>query len=680
MSKPLPPIRQERIYSLLDPKGEMSHSRRFDWKMDAPLSEKLIRLSVQVGRQIIDGAPADLERRLTDAVWNEDLDLVHGRAEPDLYTFSERLPQYLSHLHPVGQAMAVVHKGGDHPMDVILTPNLRPSSMTAIRANVDTLRLGVEGVYFSTPYWSAKEKWAMPMTQQIDPALLLGYPMVRQDILENTGIDLEHPVLPPKDDIEIPYGLGVRVSHSWLAVGDVSERLGERLDLLALDELGANRQDARSSELSRGRIATAFTDKVPVSVKVAAAARESPLRERFNHVEFDEDIDLAKTDQMAREITTALAMLPTASQALDTFRVRKLGKYAGYTKGVYSPDYRSLVIDDGKATRNGFSGLSSFVHEYAHHLDSYPAANPQPDDPGYTGRVSGSSAFRGILLDYCRDLPNLLSERNISVNRSRLDYLMTPSEVFARGFELWASESKRVNSSCIDLPNAYRTDPAYTSFEDVKTDLFAFFDRTYPDFQGFDSLTDTDKQSRTQPERGDSDGSIPQGAEANSVPVGSPSRVPEPSAQSRPVRRLSLGEARFRFRLNDGSFLSDADVHACLSSGVRAIRRVHPATSDPVGGETPAGRASSLSDAGRVLAVLANSKGSVRKFLPVSVMCVQTGRKVPDSMILPYLVDTQRSFHNLVQQATPSISELTDRFAAEPVSIMPDLDPMGAAR
>jgi hypothetical protein len=141
------------------------------------------------------------------------------------------------------------------------------------------------------------------------------------------------------------------------------------------------------------------------------------------------------------------------------------------------------------------------------------------------------------------------------------------------------------------------------------------------------------------------------------------------------VRRLSLGEARFRFRLNDGSFLSDADVHACLSSGVRAIRRVHP-----VGGETPAGRASSLSDAGRVLAVLANSKSPVTKLLPVSVMCVQTGRKVPDSMILPYLVDTQRSFHNLVQQATPSISELTDRFAAEPVSIMPDLDPMGAAR
>lgn len=644
-----------RIRSLLDPLGRMAHSRAFTWKTSAGLDEKLIRLSVQVGRQIIDGSPKGLPDMIAatcDRYLAGSLHLAQGDTKSRYMSY---LPSYLSHLRVRGEVEGVVGMRGDglkQPVDVLLTPDARLSSLTAKRANMDTLRLTMGGVKYGEPYWKPEAKWDMPLVEQVDPALLLGFPVVRDDLEQSVGVDVMHPPVPPKDGVPVMLdGVEIARSHVWLDVDGLRDRLSDRLDVLALDELGAHRQQTRLNDLSSGKIATAFTDKVPVSAKVAQAARESGLQDLFDHVEFDEDIDLKVLPQLEREIHIAVGALPEASEPLTAFRVRKLGRYAGNTLGVYSPDYRTIVVDDGKATRNGFHGLSSFVHEYAHHLDAYL-------DP--VMRLSDAGTFRPLFMEYCRGLESMPQAANLTA--SRRDYLMTPTEVFARGFELWAAQAKGTVSSCLADPEHYGTALEYTSFDSVKDRLFSFYDAKFPTFHGFNSLA---KPARVTASEGN--------AAQSFVPALGSSQQDSASAmiEEKPVRRVPLDEARFRIRLDDGGYLDGHSTRMALIS--RSLSSVGTADG-AMAGDVP-----DLSKAGRVMAVLAASAPKVRRLLPATCECVQTGRNVPAPLILPYIVDWQREFNGLNSQGSPDPWEIKDRFDDMDVSRLPDLD-VGAAR
>jgi hypothetical protein len=639
-----------RIRSLLDPLGRMGHSRAFTWKTSALLDEKLIRLSVQVGRQIIDGDPKGLEDMIAATCGRYlagSLRLSQGDAKS---RYMSSLPSYLSHLRVRGEVQGVVSMRGDglkEPVDVLLTPDARLSSLTAKRAGMDTLRLTMGGVRYGEPYWKPEAKWDMPLTQQVDPALLLGFPVVRDDLEQSVGVDVMHPPMPPKDGVLVMLdGVEVARSHVWLDVDGLRGRLSDRLDVLALDELGAHRQQTRLNDLSSGKIATAFTDKVPVSPKVAKAARESGLHDLFDHVEFDEDIDLKVLPQLEREIHIAVGALPKASQPLDAFRVRKLGRYAGNTLGVYSTDFRAIVVDDGKATRNGFHGLSSFVHEYAHHLDAYL-------DP--VMRLSDAGTFRPLFMEYCRGLEAMPEAANLSA--SRRDYLMTPTEVFARGFELWAAQAKGTLSSCLAESEHYETALEYASFDTVKENLFSFYDATFPTFHGFNSLAKP--MNATQGKGNVVQASVPDAVAAPSVST-------QMKSTEGMVRRVPLDEARFRIRLESGAYLDDHSTRMALIS--RSLSSAGTADG------AMAGDVSDLSQAGRVMAVLAASSSRVRRLLPATCECVQTGRNVPAPLILPYIVDWQREFNGLASQGSPDPWEIKDRFDDMDVSRLPDLD------
>jgi hypothetical protein len=644
-----------RIRSLMDPLGRMGHTRAFTWKTNAPLDEKLIRLSVQVGRQIIDGDPKGLEDMIASTCDRYLAGSLHTGQGRIASRSMPSLPSYLSHLRVRGEVEGVVSMRGDglkQPVDVLLTPDARLSTLMAKRASMDTLRLTMSGVRYGEPYWRPEAKWDMPLVEQIDPALLLGFPVVRDDLEQSVGVDVMHPPTPPRDGVPVMLdGVEIARSHVWLDVDGLRGRLSDRLDVLALDELGAQRQQTRLNDLSSGRIATAFTDKVPVSPKVASAARESGLHDLFDHVEFDEDIDLKVLPQLEREIHIAVGALPKASEPLDAFRVRKLGRYAGNTLGVYSPDYRTIVVDDGKATRNGFHGLSSFVHEYAHHLDAYL-------DP--VMRLSDAGTFRPLFMEYCRGLEAMPQAANLSDRRR--DYLMTPTEVFARGFELWTAQAKDTLSSCLAEPGHYGTALEYTSFDGVKDRLFSFYDATFPTFHGFDSLAKPMNMAVGEENAVQSSVAVSKGSREDSTRT---------AVGKEPARRVPFGEARFRIRLESGAYLDDHSTRMALIS--RSLSSVGTADG------AMAGEVSDLSQAGRVMAVLAASTLRVRRLLPATCECVQTGRNVPAPLILPYIVDWQRELNGLASQGSPDPWEMKDRFNDMDVSRLPDLD-VGAVR
>ena len=61
------------------------------------------------------------------------------------------------------------------------------------------------------------------------------------------------------------------------------------------------------------------------------------------------------------------------------------------------------------------------------------------------------------------------------------DYFTTPTEIFARGFELWVFETITSNSSLLKSKEEYSNRIEYVSFSGIKESLFSFFATIFPE-------------------------------------------------------------------------------------------------------------------------------------------------------------------------------------------------------
>ena len=170
----------------------------------------------------------------------------------------------------------------------------------------------------------------------------------------------------------------------------------------------------------RGSVATAFETKKNIPDNILNAMKQSTfLNKGFKFVELDEDTDLEKYQQVANyyiDIEHVLPKLP-----LQALRFRKLGKHrigGNRVSGLYSPSHRSIAVD--------LRMFDSFIHEYGHAID-YMYENGEIQSMQY--------GFTDILNKYEDLLPGDVSNKS---------YYLTPTEVFARGFEV-AFRSKYPN-------------------------------------------------------------------------------------------------------------------------------------------------------------------------------------------------------------------------------------------
>lgn len=213
--------------------------------------------------------------------------------------------------------------------------------------------------------------------------------------------------------------------------------------------------------------------------------------QKYEGKEFDYNL-FRKVEEDFEEICNKL---PHAS-AQPELKLRKLGKHKAI--GLYAPFLNILAVD----VRN----TESFIHEYGHYLD-YKHGNKASESYSLEDNfehiiTAYSNNFKIISKKKEDDLLTRLMKASkesipsvVSLEEKRLsselelvkqtekmfDYFTTPTEIFARGFELWVFETITSNSSLLKSKEEYSNRIEYTSFNGIKESLFAFFATIFPE-------------------------------------------------------------------------------------------------------------------------------------------------------------------------------------------------------
>ena len=180
----------------------------------------------------------------------------------------------------------------------------------------------------------------------------------------------------------------------------------------------------------------------------------------FAFVEVDNDTDLVKLESVEKEWVEIFKLLPKVDSDNVDLRFRKLGNHKA--TGLYYPTQNCICVD--------IREVSSMIHEYGHLID-YKM---------YDSALSLSEEFRDIIKAYTKEVDKLPEDNYVAKKRK---YFTTPTEIFARGFELYMS--KRIDSSFLKDADTYATNSAYTCFtEDTRIKLEKFFNEALPEKVG----------------------------------------------------------------------------------------------------------------------------------------------------------------------------------------------------
>lgn len=178
-------------------------------------------------------------------------------------------------------------------------------------------------------------------------------------------------------------------------------------------EYSAELQRSYVRENSTEHSATVYQQKKNIPQTHLDAAETSLFKtsKDFTHVEIDSDVELASFNKIEKEYD--LVRNFTGTTKPPTLRFRKTGRHKAL--GVYHPFFDNIAVDPRHP--------SSFIHEYAHHLDhTYGSRN-----------LSSSPEFEKVL----RKSQNALKQLKGVIPAKQLAYFMTPTEVFARSSELY---------------------------------------------------------------------------------------------------------------------------------------------------------------------------------------------------------------------------------------------------
>lgn len=228
---------------------------------------------------------------------------------------------------------------------------------------------------------------------------------------------------------------------------NMTERI--TFDMLAIARWDGEIARDANRRFSEAHNAGVFTDKKQCDSAHRVAAERSAFN-MFSHVEIDDDIDLDLFAALDREFAARWKSgeLPRIDMG-NAFRFRKTGRHSSKTHrtiGVYSPNLHAIAVDP-RAPR-------SLLHEFAHAFDYEH------------GQLSCGSGFAPLLNAY-RDA---LDMDGMGDAESR--YALTPTEVFARAWEVYAFRHGRGGSF---VATDYSHDPLYAPLLDMGADLDSYF-------------------------------------------------------------------------------------------------------------------------------------------------------------------------------------------------------------
>jgi len=175
----------------------------------------------------------------------------------------------------------------------------------------------------------------------------------------------------------------------------------------------------------------------------------------FSYVELDAETDLKRFSVVEKEwlYISNLFNLELLNVQPE-LRFRKLGKHRAL--GLYFPGLKCLCVD--------ITSPSSFIHEFGHHIDYIYSKKP----------LSLQAEFRNIIRLYTK-FYDLQREDNKSLKNKR-NYYLTPTEIFARTFELYLVNKNVETSFLKDKKNMIIND-GYPDFnKNALNKINAYFD------------------------------------------------------------------------------------------------------------------------------------------------------------------------------------------------------------
>lgn len=214
-------------------------------------------------------------------------------------------------------------------------------------------------------------------------------------------------------------------------------------------------------------VARAFETKKNIPAKFLKRMENNKFLNYFSYVELDSDTDLSKLGLVENEWETIVNLFDLSKlDKVPELRFRKLGKHRAL--GLYYPGLRCLCVD--------ITSPSSFMHEFGHHIDYTYSDRP----------MSLQYEFRNILREYTRAYDKQRGE-NAYLSRKR-NYFITPTEVFARTFEIYLV-NKKVDTSFLKNEEDMNITTGYPEFdENVINQIINYFDSFNLNFKLYEEV------------------------------------------------------------------------------------------------------------------------------------------------------------------------------------------------
>lgn len=230
--------------------------------------------------------------------------------------------------------------------------------------------------------------------------------------------------------------------------------MAEYLYELYLDDFNITLME-EYDRVQKSDYAKSFETKRNIPTKIQAAMDSTKFLEYgFGFVEFDEQFDLEKLPDIEEQWGLIHKALPH-SEHKPELRFRKIEHRKAH--GVYFPIFDCITI----SVRN----VNSMLHEYGHHIDfTY----------GKDQNLSMSDEFRPLLKGYQKNL----SDGGV-YKGAMLNYFLTPTEVFARAFEIYCvTVLPRVSftESLADYGNKFE----YSWLINHTEEVLSYFDTEFP--------------------------------------------------------------------------------------------------------------------------------------------------------------------------------------------------------
>lgn len=235
----------------------------------------------------------------------------------------------------------------------------------------------------------------------------------------------------------------------------------------ALDMIiGVIHNHARNIEFSRESSTTIATFRTDKKYQDEELNRNTIFNQLgcFRKVEIDsenqgsEAFDPEEFSLVENDFLAIVNKLPHA-KAQPEIKFRRLGKHKAY--GIYSPSLNILAVD--------VRHTESMIHEYGHYLDFKHGK----------GVYSESPDFLPIVTQYQKELGKIVSSVTAHPLASKLDYYFTPTEIFARGFELWVQATIVSESTLLKSKVEYAKDAEYAAFLPFKDVVMDYFNNLF---------------------------------------------------------------------------------------------------------------------------------------------------------------------------------------------------------